>query len=138
MQVLLEAEPTLVLPTTSCELDLLIVEDDPAVQQILGITLEMAGYRATTAGTVAAALAALATSTFAAAVVDVHLPDGTGFEVLTYLREMQGSNLPVVMLSGVRQHALIENAMDRGANAYVIKPFSPSNLTEVMRQWTAN
>lgn len=116
---------------------ILVVEDDAAVSQILGVTLEQAGFAVTKARSVAAAQTALTLVPFDACVVDMHLPDGTGLDLLGSLRTTN-ADLPVVMLSGVRQNTLIDATMKLGAKAYVTKPFSPAKLTSIVRQWTRN
>lgn len=121
---------TRALPT----LRVLVVEDDAAVDRLLGVAFEQAGFAVTKARSVAAARTALTLVPFDACVIDMHLPDGTGLELLRALRTMN-ADLPVVMLSGVRQDALIATTMRLGAKAYVTKPFSPTKLTAIVRQW---
>lgn len=114
----------------------LVVEDDAAVGQLLEAAFKLSGFSVTKSRSVAAALRALTLGPFAACVIAVHLPDGSGLELLRSLRTTD-ANLPVVMLSGVRQDALIAATMQLGAKAYVTKPFSPTKLTEMVRQWTS-
>lgn len=114
----------------------LVVEDDAAAGQLLEAAFKQSGFSVTKARSVAAALQALTLGPFAACVIAVHLPDGTGLDLLRSLRTTDAS-LPVVMLSGVRQDSLVAATMQLGAKAYVTKPFSPTKLIEMVRQWTS-
>src|SRR4051812_37981761 len=67
---------------------LLLVEDDVNVARTLASRLGGEGFAVTHAGSVAAAHAALSQQRFQAAVLDVGLPDGNGFEVARHLREI--------------------------------------------------
>lgn len=136
-QQVLEAVPAPSAVRPSQVQRILVVEDDAAVGQILSVAFEQAGFAVTKTRSVAAAQTALTLVPFDACVIDMHLPDGTGLDLLGSLRSTN-ADLPVVMLSGVRQDALIEATMKLGAKAYVTKPFSPAKLTAIVRQWTPN
>lgn len=80
---------------------ILLVEDEPYLQRVLGRTLERIGYRVATASTAAGALAAIRQEPPAVLVLDNNLPDGTGWGVLRQLGR-QGitcARLPTIMMS---------------------------------------
>jgi DNA-binding response OmpR family regulator len=79
----------------------LLVEDDPSLGDILGKNLEVRGYRVRRVETLAAALAALDTEAPGALLLDVNLPDGSGWDVLRALRAA-GRRVPTVVLSAVQ------------------------------------
>jgi DNA-binding response OmpR family regulator len=79
----------------------LLVEDDPTLGAILGKNLEARGYRVRRAETLAAALAALDAEAPGVMLLDVNLPDGSGWDVLRAL-QTTGRRVPTVVLSAVR------------------------------------
>ena len=79
----------------------LLVEDDPSLGAILDKNLEARGYRVNRAETLAQALASLATEAPGVMLLDVNLPDGSGWDVLRAL-EAAGRHVPTVVLSAVQ------------------------------------
>lgn len=63
--------------------------------------------------------------------LDIILPDTTGIEVLKKIRE-EHPNMKVVMVSAVGQDTIIKEAMDGGALAYIVKPFSEDKVLEII------
>src|SRR5262245_13502906 len=79
----------------------LLVEDDPSLGAILAKNLEARGCRVNRAETLAQALASLATEAPGVMLLDVNLPDGSGWDVLRAL-EAAGRHVPTVVLSAVQ------------------------------------
>jgi DNA-binding response OmpR family regulator len=79
----------------------LLVEDDPSLADILGKNLETRGYRVDRAATLAQALASLDATAPGVMLLDVNLPDGSGWDVLRAL-EATGRQVPTVVLSAVQ------------------------------------
>ncbi|HEV8325424.1 MAG TPA: response regulator [Myxococcota bacterium] len=103
-------------------LDVLVVEDDPDVRALLVRALSAEGYRVKQAASAAEACAALAQAEPDVALLDKNLPDGSGVEVLRWLRE-HGLNTEAILVTG---YASLESAMEAvrlGAFDYVEKPF---------------
>src|SRR6187551_2854556 len=101
---------------------LLLVEDDANVAQTLAARLGGEGFLVTHAGSVAAARAALAQQKFHAAVLDVGLPDGSGFDVARHLREVS----PWTAMLFLTAHGTPEDrihGLELGADDYMTKPF---------------
>jgi DNA-binding response OmpR family regulator len=101
---------------------LLLVEDDANVAQTLAARLRGEGFAVTHAGSVAAARAALAQQRFQAAVLDVGLPDGSGFDVARHLREAS----PQTAMLFLTAHGTPEDrihGLELGADDYMTKPF---------------
>lgn len=66
--------------------------------------------------------------------LDLKLPRRSGFEVLKWLREQQGtSRLPVVVLTSSRERDDVQRAYDRGANSYLVKPALLEGLRDMVR-----
>ena len=101
---------------------LLLVDDEPYVGLVLQPRLEAVGFDVILARTLADARAALSDSLPDALLLDLHLPDGSGVDLLRELRrQAAGAALPVVVLTAEELRRL-------GA-AVLTKPFSPSKLT---------
>jgi DNA-binding response OmpR family regulator len=105
---------------------ILIVDDDPAILEIVRLNLEAEGYDVVCAGTVAGALEVFSQAAPALALLDVMLPDGDGLELARVLRAR--SDIPIVMLSARATDVDKAVGLGVGADDYVCKPFSPVEL----------
>jgi len=104
----------------------LVVEDDRELREVVRRYLERAGHTVHTTGSGAEALSLLESGGVGLVVLDLGLPDVDGLEVLAAAR--QGQEIPVVVLTARSQ---VEDRIDglrRGADDYVTKPFSPTEL----------
>lgn len=101
---------------------LLLVEDDANVAATLTQRLQAEGFAVTHAASVRAARAALQAQRFAAAVLDVGLPDGSGFEVAQHLRELSPSTT-MLFLTAHGTPADRIHGLELGADDYMTKPF---------------
>ncbi len=111
---------------------ILVVEDDPILLDGLRTGLSLHGMTADGVETCEDAYAALATTTFNAIVLDVMLPDGSGFDVLRSLR--RANNLtPVLLLTARDQVADRVTGLDEGADDYLGKPFDLSEVAARLR-----
>ena len=111
-------------------LPLLVVEDDADVRSLLFEALtDLGGFLVYTVGTIGAAQALVAAcgGSFAAAVLDIGLPDGDGRDLCASLRR-QGFHLPVILLSGWGGEDDIVGGFEAGADDYLIKPFEVTEL----------
>lgn len=110
---------------------LLVVDDEPHIGLLLRPHLERLGYRVTLARTLAEARAALSDRgrPLDGVLLDLHLPDGSGLDLLRELREHPATRgLPVMVLTAEGEERILGEAEDLGA-ALLTKPFSPSKLT---------
>jgi DNA-binding response OmpR family regulator len=124
-------------PRSSRASKILAVEDDLAVGMVLRFACKQAGHELELANDIRSGRAALEKSTPDLVLLDLHLPDGHGFELLRYIREDLGRSTPVIVLSGVKQWDSITRGMRLGASEYMTKPFSPQGLLEHVQGWTA-
>ncbi len=108
-------------------MDILIVEDEPRVAALLKQGLEELENVAEVAHTVAAAKHLLKDTMFQVAVIDINLPDGNGYELTRWIRDMQ-INTPVLMLTAYSTTANKLEGFDAGADDYLVKPFEFSEL----------
>ncbi len=102
---------------------LLLVEDDPNVAGTLATRLSAEGFAVKHAGSVRAAREAIQQQSFAAAVLDVGLPDGNGFEVAKFLRETSpGTAMLFLTAYGTPEDRI--HGLELGADDYMTKPFA--------------
>jgi DNA-binding response OmpR family regulator len=111
---------------------ILIAEDDAALARGLVALLKHSGYDVETVATGHAALAHQAVGAYAAIVLDLGLPDLSGFEVLKQIRS-SGSRCPVLILTA--RSALDDRVrgLNEGADDYLLKPFEPQELLARLR-----
>lgn len=105
---------------------ILIVDDEPALQSLVGEILAGDGYETETAGTCAQALERFRAAPADAVLLDVMLPDGDGFSLLGQLREVR--DVPVLFLSARDEDAARLRGLGLGADDYITKPFLPQEL----------
>ena len=105
---------------------ILVVDDEKAITDLVGIYLRNEGYDVTLAYTGAEAAKAILEHEFDLAVLDIMLPDIDGFELLRTIRAEH--TYPVIMLTARgSQNDKIEG-LSLGADDYVVKPFRPLEL----------
>ena len=106
----------------------LVVDDEPTIAEVVSRYLERAGYSAATAadGLEAIRLADLRRPDLV--VLDLMLPGLDGLEVLRRLREGDGARTPVILLTAKGEQNDKLAGLRSGADDYVVKPFSPSEL----------
>ena len=111
---------------------ILITEDDAALGEALRFSLTRAGYAVDRAATGTAADEALKDDVFGLLILDLGLPKLDGFEVLRRLRR-RNTTLPVLILSGREKPEEKVQALDLGADDYLVKPFSLNELQARVR-----
>ncbi|GAA0386316.1 response regulator [Brevundimonas terrae] len=110
----------------------LVVEDDPVIADGLRIGLRERGYVVELLHTVEEALAALETTPFDAAILDLGLPDGDGLDVLRFIRS-KALDTSVIVLTA-RDHTVQRiEGLDTGADDYIVKPFDLDELAARLR-----
>jgi two-component system phosphate regulon response regulator PhoB len=108
---------------------ILVVDDEPDIVALVAYHLAKLGYRVSTAGSGADALELARRERPALVVLDLMLPDLSGFEVLERLRTDDATRqLPVLMLTARREEPDRIRGLSLGADDYLTKPFSPQEL----------
>lgn len=110
---------------------ILIVEDEPAIADTLVYTLEGDGFEVSWRNRGADGLAQLRQGGIDLVILDVGLPDISGFEVCRQLRKF--SELPVIFLTARGEEIDRIVGLEIGADDYVVKPFSPREVTARVR-----
>ncbi|MEO8152479.1 MAG: two-component system response regulator CreB [Rhizobacter sp.] len=109
----------------------LIVEDEPGIADTLQYALRTEGFDPAWVATGEEALAQVRAQPPALVILDVGLPDTSGFEVFKRLREF--TDLPVVFLTARSDEIDRVVGLELGADDYVAKPFSPRELVARVR-----
>ena len=103
----------------------LIADDDALLRDIAIATFEGAGFEVEAVTTGNAAIAACAARMPDIALLDVEMPEGSGYEACVAIRELPGgANLPIVMITGHDDAVSIDKAYDAGATDFVVKPIN--------------
>jgi len=113
---------------------ILIVEDDPDQLALADLRVSMAGYRVRVANSVNGFLQAIVDEGAPdLLLLDVMLPDGDGFDVLSKMRRHQAlGSLPIVMLTARNDPADIGRGLALGADGYITKPYTKNILGDVI------
>ena len=112
---------------------ILIVEDDAALNLLLTAHFEELGYLTTGAGTCHEAREGVQAQAPDLILLDQHLPDGTGLELLEQLHELD-SELPVIMMTGLHDLELAIQAIKTGAQDFIHKPINTEQLEQVVNK----
>ncbi len=108
--------------------NVLVVEDQKEISSIIGKYLAKEGYDYHVSENGFEALEAFSASTFHLVILDVMMPGIDGFEVLQEIRNI--SQIPVIMLTAKHEEVDRIKGFEKGADDYVIKPFSPRELMQ--------
>lgn len=111
--------------------NILLVEDEPKISSIVIKYLQNEGYSCSLAENGFDALEMFSKNSFHLIILDVMLPGIDGFEILSNIREF--SDIPVIMLTARQGEIDRIKGFAKGADDYVIKPFSPRELVSRVR-----
>lgn len=115
---------------------ILVVEDSKTARKVVSLVLGRKGYNIIEAATGTEALLAIEGVTPDLVLLDVMLPDMTGYEVLSTIRKRsEFLEVPVVMLTGKSGAADRQKGMISGSNEYLTKPFDPAKLLRVIGKY---
>ena len=105
---------------------ILIVEDDATIALGLQFSLQQESYQVDVANSVKQALEYIGNNVFDLAILDVSLPDGTGYDLCRRIKSETSS--PVIFLSAADDEVNIVMGLQLGADDYVLKPFRLKEL----------
>src|SRR5437773_5057924 len=113
---------------------ILVVEDEPEIQQLIAMNLQHAGYRALRAANVPAAETLMRVVLPNMVLLDWTLPETLG---VTFARRLRGdqrtADIPIIMLTARAQESDKVTALDAGVDDYITKPFSLRELLARIR-----
>jgi putative two-component system response regulator len=117
----------------------LVVEDDPEVNQLVGAYAQIAGFGYEAALNGFTALSKAAADTPVLILLDVMLPDVDGFEVCRRLKcDDLTRSIPIVMLTALDREEYRRRGQECGAAAFLGKPFDPDCLIEMIRKMASS
>lgn len=111
--------------------EILIIDDEAQIRKLLEITLQSNDYKVNQASTAKEGIVVAANHPPDIIILDLGLPDENGQDVLKKLREWYSK--PIIILSVQSDEENIVNALDNGANDYLIKPFRTGELLARIR-----
>ena len=122
--------------------NILVADDDGVMRDLLRDLLTQAGYRVRLAMNGSDALAhctryGASWAPPSLALLDMNMPHGDGIETCRLLRELPGwGRVPIVMVTAQNTDGAVRNALDAGADGFVVKPFSSRDLLKRIWLWT--
>ena len=111
---------------------ILVVDDDPAIRQLLTDVLEMDGYEVSVAVDGLAAVREVQAAPPDFVILDVMMPGLDGFGVLGTIREMPGEPVPVLMLTAAAESDANARAWAGGVDYYLAKPFTADAVLDLV------
>lgn len=110
---------------------MLTIEDDPEIRLMLKMSLEDEGFEVSEAPTAFDGLARFAADRPDLVLVDLKLPDRSGFDICRALRQTSG--VPIIIVTANESSADVVTGLECGADDYVTKPFQPKELVARIR-----
>ncbi|MBI1753982.1 MAG: sigma-54-dependent Fis family transcriptional regulator [Acidobacteria bacterium] len=111
---------------------ILLVEDEPGLREVLTLALEGAGFCCEAAAGLEEGLRALREATYDGVLSDLKLKDGSGIELLTWMKE-QGLDTPVVIMTAYATTETTVQALNQGAVDFITKPFKHEELIATLK-----
>lgn len=113
---------------------ILVIDDDKTIRLTIAALLQTEGYIVDVAETGKEAIAKSNANYYNLALIDIRLPDMMGTDLLLKLRE----TIPPMVKIIVTGYPALQNAIDavnKGANAYVLKPANPEKILNTVKDW---
>jgi len=107
---------------------ILVIEDDPDIQSLLEDLFLITDYNVLSTASGEDALAILEQENVDLIVLDIMLPDMSGYQICQHVRDQMGSHVPIIMLTALGHQPNVAQGLSLGADDYVKKPFAPDEL----------
>ena len=116
---------------------ILVTEDSATMRALISSTLQALGdFEIVEAANGFEALRMLPREKFDLVITDINMPDINGLELVSFIKKNeQYSGIPLFIVSTEGSERDKEKGMSLGADAYLVKPFSPTQLQELVRQY---
>lgn len=112
---------------------ILAVDDEQSIRKLVSVTLQGRGFDVDTAADGKEALDKIAVSRPDLVILDIMMPKMDGWEVARRLREQEETKaIPIIFLSAAGQFESQMHGLDSGAEDYLTKPFTPSELADLV------
>jgi DNA-binding response OmpR family regulator len=114
--------------------NVLVVEDDPELNELVGAYVEIAGFTYRPAHNASEAMRQVRNRLPDLIVLDVMLPDRDGFEICRELKSQeQTRKIPILMLTALDREEYRQKGCQCGAAEYMTKPFDPDRLMQAIQ-----
>jgi len=114
----------------------LVVDDSASMRQLITFAMQDAGYEVLLAENGKNALDKLSSTKVDMVITDLNMPDMDGIELITHLRGMPDYKfVPIVMLTTEAQEEKKRQGKAAGASGWIVKPFTPEQLLNVVRKF---
>ena len=113
---------------------ILIAEDEPDIRELVAFTLRFGGYEVVVANNAEEAVHTASREHPDLILMDVRMPRLTGYDACRMMKASEDlKDIPEVFLSAKGQDSEIQSGLEAGAEEYLLKPFSPDQLTARVR-----
>lgn len=119
------------------EENVLVVDDEAVIRDVCEQILESDGYKVTTAASGKEALHLVSEHSFDAVVTDIMMPDMSGLELLEVIKRTS-MNVSTIVITGLGTFEMATQSDRLGAREFVVKPFTPDELSEAVRKALQN
>jgi CheY-like chemotaxis protein len=114
---------------------ILVADDERDIRELIGFTLRFAGFEVVLVADGIEAIKQAPLEQPDLILLDVRMPKVTGYDVCRHLKENPATSaIPIVFLSAKGQEGEIQEGLDSGAVEYIVKPFTPDDLTDQVRE----
>lgn len=111
---------------------ILVIDDDPAITDLLGMLLTSHGFETVTTTSGAEGIKLAKEANPQVVLLDLMMPDVDGWKVCKAIREF--SNVPILILSAVNDPSIVADVLDSGADDFVTKPVASGILVAHIRK----
>jgi DNA-binding response OmpR family regulator len=114
----------------------LLIEDDPAIADMYRVQLEFDGFRVTVATTGEIGYTNVVSGRPDIVLLDLLLPDRSGLEIMSDIKEKLPTHAPVVILSNYGEPSMMDRGFSLGALEYLVKSrVTPASVSQSIRGW---
>ncbi len=114
----------------------MLIEDDPTMVSLLNALLKIEGYHVVELESEERALDEIRRESPDLILLDVHLKEGDGFDLVRRIRQQDGmNNVRVLMTSGMD---FMQSCLDEGADDFILKPYMPDELIQKINKLLSN
>ena len=117
---------------------ILIAEDNPVNQELMGAQLKLLGYKADYAENGVEALKMWKSGDYRLLLTDIRMPEMNGYELMERIRVLQpkDSETPIIAVTANAMERDVQLCLDRGASDVLSKPFSLDDLRQMLEKWS--
>lgn len=112
---------------------ILVVDDDESIRKVLAAILEDEGYTVESVGTAEKAVQKTKRKIYNLALIDIRLPNMEGVELLTKMKDTTPKMRKIIITGYPTLQNAVE-AVNKGADAYIVKPFDMENVLETIKE----